>query len=108
MRLIGNGLLGICLVLCLAHSARSEQAWLVDFRLRQWKSMHFDSEKQADVHYRTVKQLGCEVRKFAHNGHTDVKYRCPRWKQMKLETDKEAHQWVRWLKKVGFETRHEH
>ena len=107
MRLVGTCLIGILLATAV-NTARAEKVWTVDFRLQQWKSMHFNSAKQANAHFEIVTKLGCEAKKFAHGGHTDVKYRCPRWKQMKLASDEEAHRWVRWLKNVGFETRHQH
>ena len=91
-----------------ATAARAEQAWIVQFRLTQWKTMHFSSETKAKTHLQTVQKLGCEAKSFAHDGHTDVRYRCPNWKQMKLATDEEAHKWQRWLKQVGFQTIHEH
>lgn len=93
---------------CLAAPANSNQAWVVEFRLPQWKTMHFSAEPKAEQHLATVKKLGCEAKLLDHEGHFDVRYRCAKWKRMVLDTDAEAHLWVRWLKQVGFETVHEH
>lgn len=88
--------------------AHAKQVWIVEFRLPQWRTMHFPTTEKAEQHLRTVKKLGCEATKHDHNGHVDVRYRCVKWKQMKLATDQEAHQWVHWLQRIGFQTVHEH
>lgn len=80
----------------------------VEYRLTKWKSAHFNSEKDAQKVADTLKQLGCEVKKEAHNGHTDVVYRCPSWRVHKAKSHDEAHQWEDWFKNYGFETRHTH
>ena len=95
-------------LLLTASYAHARQVWIVEFRLPQWKTMHFSSAAKADQHLRTVKQLGCEATKQDHDGHIDVRYRCVKWKQMKLATDEEAHKWVHWLNHIGFQTSHEH
>ena len=100
--------LAAVVLLLAGTAAQAEQAWIVDFRLPQWKAEHFHNEVQADAYIKTVKQLGCEAKKVAHNGHTDVQVRCINWKRMMLATDKQAHDWIRWLGKRGFQTHHEH
>lgn len=80
----------------------------VEFRLPKWKAAHFNSEKDAAKVFDTLKQLGCEVKKEAHNGHTDVVYRCEKWRTYKAKSHDEAHQWEEWFKTYGFETKHTH
>jgi hypothetical protein len=80
----------------------------VSYRLTNWKAAHFNSEKDANKVLQTLKQLGCEARQEAHNGHTDVIYRCPSWRVHKAKSHDEAHQWEHWFKTYGFETKHEH
>lgn len=91
-----------------ANVTLAAEKYTVDFRLTQWKTLHFDLEKTANQRYKTLKSLGCEVKKHAHNGHTDVSYRQVKWQTLAFKTDKEAHQWERWLKVMGFQTRHVH
>lgn len=102
-------LLAAVLALSMSNaSAFAADKELVQYRLASWKSIHFDDAKQADVHLKTVKMLGCEATKSAHGGHTDVKYRCVNWQQIELPTHNAAHAWERWLKASGFETKHAH
>ncbi len=89
-------------------SAFAADRELVQYRLSTWKSIHFDDAGQADVHFKTVKMLGCEAAKSAHGGHTDVKYRCVEWLEIELPSHSAAHAWERWLKASGFETKHAH
>lgn len=88
-----------------ADAASNEE---VEFRLTKWKAAHFHNEKDAQKVFDTLKQLGCEVKKEAHNGHTDVVYRCGSWRVHKAKTHDEAHQWEEWFKTYGFETKHSH
>ena len=88
-----------------AHAAKK---WTVDFRLAQWKTVHTKSASTAESRYKTLKSLGCEVQKYAHNGHTDVKYRQVKWRTLSFDTDEEAHKWQAWLKKMVFQTKHTH
>ena len=104
----GAALLALLVVLSNVQIAAARQVWIVEFRLPQWKTMHFSSAAKAEQHLQTVKKLGCEAQKHDHDGHVDVRYRCTQWKQMKLATDEEAHRWVHWLKRIGFQTAHEH
>ena len=80
----------------------------VEYRLATWKTMHFDDAKKGDAHHKAVKDLGCEVKKDSHDGHTDVSYRCKDWKKMTVASHDAAHQWEKWLKGAGFETKHAH
>jgi hypothetical protein len=91
-----------------ASEASAASKEVVEFRLTKWKAAHFDSEKDAQKVLDTLKQLGCEVRKEAHGGHSDVVYRCVDWKLIKSKTHDEAHKWEGWLKVYGFETKHTH
>ena len=87
------------------HAAENES---VEFRLADWKTIHFDDSKKGTAHYDAVKKLGCEVKKEDHGGHLDVSYRCKDWKKMTVASHDAAHEWERWLKAAGFETKHKH
>ena len=87
-------------------SAASKE--VIEFRLAKWKSAHFNSEKDSQTVVDTLKQLGCEASKHAHDGHTDVTYRCVTWKTISAKTHDEAHKWEKWLQAYGFETKHVH
>ena len=81
---------------------------VIEFKLGKWKSAHFDSEKDSQKVLDTLKSLGCEANKHAHDGHTDVSYRCVTWKTISAKTHEEAHKWEKWLQAYGFETKHVH
>jgi G:T/U-mismatch repair DNA glycosylase len=81
---------------------------VVGYRLRNWKTIHFDDARKADDRYRTLRKLGCEATKDAHAGHIDVTYRCPRWRELSLRSHRAAHRWEDWLRAAGFETVHKH
>jgi len=87
------------------HAAKK---YYVDFRSVQWKTAHYNNPQVAEERFKTLQSLQCDVQKFAHNGHTDVKYRQAKWRVLSFDTDEEAHKWQHWLKTMGFETRHEH
>ncbi len=101
-------LLSSLIILTPLVSLRGAEPLEVRYRLTQWKTLHFQDMGKAETHFQTVKSLGCEAKKAAHNGHTDVTYRCPQWKVMKTKSDEESHKWEKWLKAVGFETQHSH
>ena len=86
----------------------AEKKHTVDFRLTSWKKIHVEDVKKADVHFKTLKRLGCEVKKDVHNGHVDISYRVVKWRTASFMTHKEAHQWQNYFKGMGFETRHTH
>ena len=88
-----------------AHAAEKE---LVEYRLKNWKTVEFEDSDLAKTHVETIQKLGCEVKQEDHNGHMDVSYRCLEWKQIALKTHADAHNWEKWLKASGFETRHSH
>ena len=98
-------LLVTSLVTTQASAAEKE---VVADRLAKAKTLEFEDPKQAELHYSTVKKLGCEVKKDNHNGHIDVTYRCTQWRKLELGTHKAAHAWELWLKASGFETKHTH
>lgn len=89
-------------------SAEAAENEVVEYRLAQWKTIHFDDAKAAKTHVDAVKKLGCEVKQDDHGGHIDVTYRCAEWKKMSLKTHSDAHKWEDWLKKSGFQTKHVH
>jgi len=90
------------------NQARAQQGFDVEYRLVNWKSMHFHDAAKADLHFKTVKDLGCEAKQMDHDGHTDVMFRCTNWRRITLRSDQGAHQWQNWLKACGFETKHQH
>jgi hypothetical protein len=81
---------------------------IVNFRLVQWRSAHYDDAKLAQANLTTFKKIGCEVEQNQHGGHVDVRYRCPTWRSIAAKSHVEAHQWEKWLKASGFETSHKH
>ena len=81
---------------------------IIEYRLKDWKTVEFEDAKKAKTHFDTVKKLGCEARQEDHNGHIDVSYRCPKWRQISLKSHADAHNWERWLEASGFETKHVH
>ncbi len=89
-------------------SANTDAAEIVRYRAEKWQAKHIHDEKKAKTITKTLKGLGCEVKKHQHNGHIDVKYRCPQWKQMELKSHEEAHKWEKWFKEYGFQTEHKH
>ena len=86
-----------------AHSGES-----LAFRLKDWKSMHFDDQQKAAQHAETVKKFGCEVKQGSHAGHIDVTYRCMDWKTLQVANHKLAEQWEGWLTGSGFDVSHGH
>lgn len=101
-------LLALAIALISAVAVHASDAYVVKFRLANWKSAHFNSVKQAKSFQDSVTKIGCEVKQHAHDGHVDVTYRCPDWKSIQVGTDDAAHGWESWLKKNGFETSHQH
>lgn len=91
-----------------ATAVNAQEKFSVDYRRTTWKTLHFKDAKKAQLHYDTVKYLGCEAKKDAHGDHIDVTYRCTTWRTISLKTHDAAHEWERWLKASGFETKHEH
>jgi len=89
-------------------SAQDQEGYHVDYRLVRWKTMHFHDAKKAELHFKTVKDLGCAAKKASHGDHIDVMYRCPNWRRITLRSDASAHSWQRWLRGSGFETKHQH
>jgi len=81
---------------------------IVRYRLTDWKRKHMHDTAKAEKISETLKKLGCEVQKVAHNDHFDVKYRCPEWRQIKVDTHDEAIRWERWFKEFYFESEHRH
>ncbi len=77
---------------------------IIAFRLPEWKTAHFHDEARADQAEQTLTEIGCEVTRFAHDGHTDLRYRCQTWKQVALESDERVIQWNQWLIKQGMLT----
>ena len=91
-----------------AANAQADQLERVEYRLTEWKSLHFDKAEQAKQYYQTFKSIGCEAKQDSHGNHIDVAFRCPKWKSLSLKSHAEAHKWEAFLKKAGFETKHQH
>lgn len=81
---------------------------ILAFRLPKWKNLHFNDAAKAEKHASTVEQLGCEVQRAAHDGHTDVSYRCVQWQSLTLKNHEEAESWAKWLGQAGFDVSHAH
>ncbi len=92
-------------LIAIARPSVADQKQTVYFRLTQWKAQHIHDLQKAEERYKTLKGLGCEVKKYAHNGHMDVKYRQLKWAGLSLAGEDEARQWQRWLRAMGFEVR---
>ena len=108
-RMLGITFLAIAICSSLAAGqASAQQAYTVDYQLPAWKTLHFDDPGKADLHYRTIRGLGCEATKRAHGDHTDVTYRCVQWRRIDLTSDASAHNWEHWLQASGFKTKHTH
>lgn len=99
---------GLCFCCLAVGSLRADSLEKVDFRLMEWKSLHFDQASQAKQYYDIFKSLGCECKQESHGDHIDVTFRCPKWRSLNLKSHAEAHKWEAFLKKAGFETKHEH
>lgn len=91
-----------------AHEGEDHNGEVIAYRLTEWKEMHFDDPRQADLHLQAVKKLGCEAKKDAHGGHIDVVYRSPEWKQITVKSHDLVEQWEKWLVGAGFECWHVH
>lgn len=81
---------------------------VVRYQLTQWKAKHIHDAKKAETIAGTLKKLGCELKRYQHNGHIDVKYRCPKWRELRLDSHADALQWEKWLKEFEFKTEHKH
>lgn len=86
-----------------AHAAE-----IVRYQLKDWKAKHIHDAKKAETITATLKKLGCELKRYQHNGHIDVKYRCPKWRELKLNSHEDASKWEKWLQEFQFKTEHRH
>lgn len=85
-------------------SAAGDDKKSIGFRLADWKTAHFSTAEQASQAEQTLRQIGCEVEKFDHDGHVDLKYRCVTWKRITVNSDEQIAQWNSWLDKHGLQT----
>lgn len=105
-----NGMLSSFLTLAIAAlsfagvSASAAGQTVVSFRGAKWREAHFKDAATAKRHYDTLRQLGCEAKQNAHDGHHDVTFRASIWRSIQLKSDSEVHQWAHWLEGNGFET----
>lgn len=95
-------------IVLFALSATASAAEIVRYQCKDWKAKHIHDSAKAETIADTLKKLGCEVQRFEHDGHYDVKYRCPEWKELELKTHDEATKWEKWFKEYGFKTEHRH
>lgn len=100
-------LLAMLLLVTLIPVAASADE-IVRYQLADWKAKHIHDNSKADVIEKTLKSLGCEIKKSQHNGHVDIRYRCPNWREMSFDTHDDAHRWEKWLKEFQFKTVHKH
>ena len=98
----------VVLIVLVAFPCIASADEVVRYQCEKWRAQHVHDSKKADTIAKTLKQLGCELKKEQHNGHIDIKYRCPKWRQMELKSHEEAHKWEKWLKEYGFKTEHKH
>ena len=97
-----------CLALSTITTIDAAELERVDYRLPEWKSVHFDDAQKAASYVKTFKAIKVECKQESHGDHIDVTFRCPKWQTLTLKTHAEAHQWQDFLKKIGFETKHAH
>lgn len=95
-----------CLLTGFATTASAAE--IVRYQCKDWKAKHIHDAKKSETIAETLKKLGCEVQRFQHDGHYDVKYRCVEWRELHLKTHEEANQWEKWFKEYGFITEHKH
>lgn len=93
---------------CLFSSAQAAAAEVVHYQCKEWKAKHIHDTKKADIITKSLKDLGCEVKREQHNGHIDVKYRCVKQKDMPVKSHEDAVKWEKWFKEFGFKVYHTH
>ncbi len=96
------------LVLTCGPASAQEGKESIAFRLKEWKSRHFDSVEEAEQQVQTLKKLGCETMVEQHSGHTDVTFRAVRWTDISTDTHEAADRWEQWMISNGFQTLHGH
>ena len=97
-----------CLALSAITTLEAAEIERVEYRLTDWKSVHFKDAKQASSYMQTFKSLHIECKQAKHGDHIDVSFRCPKWQTLTLKSHADAHNWQGFLDKVGFETKHAH
>jgi len=90
------------------HGAHDHSGETLAFRRTEWNELHFDDPAKAELHLKTLKQLGCEGQLANHSGHVDVTFRCVEWKTLDVANHELAEQWGAWLKTSGLEVSHTH
>lgn len=78
----------------------------ISFRTVKPVSGHFKTESQAAATEKTLKELGCEVKRSQHDGHIDIAYECKFWRTLTVKDRAEAGKWDAWLTKNGFAVVH--
>ena len=107
-KLTSMACLAITVALFASGETKAQQGYVVQFRLPEGRSAHFEDSRSAEKVSQTMMRLGCEVRRQNHGDHMDIAYRCPQWRTIDVASDAEAHRWQTWLKNQGFETAHRH
>lgn len=80
----------------------------VQYRLEDWKTLHFKSPQENEAYIAMFKMLGCETKMEKHGDHEDVMVRCAAWGNLGVPNHSEAAAWMGVLKKLGFAVMHEH
>lgn len=78
----------------------------ISFRTVKPVAGHFHSEQDAASMEKTLKQLGCTIKRTSHDGHIDLTYECKYWKSLTMKEAKEVEQWNKWLTSKGFAVVH--
>lgn len=91
-----------------SHDGHNHGGEVIAFQLSRWQQRHFEDPQLVERHVQALKDLGCDVREDAHEGHSDVGYRCPQWRSISVAEHELAVRWERWLQDLGFDTFHSH
>lgn len=105
-----NSLLGLlcCLALSSVTTLDAAEIERVEYRLTNWRSVHFGDAQQAASYMEIFKSIHVECKQVSHGDHIDVSFRCPKWQTLTLKTHADAHKWQGFLQKIGFDTKHDH
>lgn len=80
----------------------------VQYRMEEWKTLHFKSPQENEAYVAMFKMLGCETKMEKHGDHEDVMVRCRNWGSIGVPNHAEAAAWMGVLKKLGFVVDHHH
>lgn len=80
----------------------------VQYKMDDWKTLHFKSTQENEAYIAMFKMLGCETKMEKHGDHEDVMVRCATWGNMGVPNHSEAAAWMGVLEKLGFAVDHHH